>query len=67
MKNRYAAHNKVCATCSFWMGERSLDSSRRLVECVPNTKGDCHEGGIKRTNKMNNTSCAKWQKWGGIR
>jgi len=67
MSNKYSSNQKVCANCTFWMGERKTDLSRSITECVPNTKGDCHEGGMKRTGKMNNATCSKWQKWGGVK
>jgi hypothetical protein len=67
MDNRYSANLKVCATCSFWMGERTVNFGRNLAVCTPGTKGDCHEGGMLKRQKMNNASCSKWQKWGGMK
>lgn len=67
MDNTYSPNSKVCATCNFWMGQRNLNSPRTLVKCIPGTDGDCLEGGMKRTHKMNNASCSKWQRWSVIR
>jgi len=49
------------------MGQRTMDPSRHIVESVPNVKGDCVEGGMKKTGKMYNATCSKWQKWGAVR
>jgi len=51
------------------MGQRTLagGSLRNIVECIPNTKGDCVGGAIKQPHKMYNSSCGKWQKWGAFR
>jgi len=49
------------------MGQRTTDFTRTITKVVPNTKGDCHEGGMKRIGKNNNASCSKWQKWGGVK
>lgn len=57
----------MCVTCNFWMGQRTMDPSRHIVESVPNVKGDCVEGGMKKTGKMYNATCSKWQKWGAVR
>ena len=69
MNNRAYSSSKSCVTCNFWMGQRILagGSLRNIVECVPNTKGDCVEGGLRKTFKMYNASCSKWQKWGAFR
>jgi len=66
MKNRVYSNTKQCVTCNLWTGQRILagGSLRNIVECETNTKGDCLEGGMKRTNKMYNATCSKWQKWG---
>ena len=68
MNNRYSKNIKVCATCNFWQGQRKFTSSlRNLVEVVPDTYGDCLEGSVKKTHKMNNAMCTNWQKWSAIR
>ena len=69
MKNRAYSNTKQCFTCSFWTGQRNLagGSLRNIVECEPNTKGDCLEGGIKRTYKMYNSTCSNWERWAQLR
>jgi energy-coupling factor transporter transmembrane protein EcfT len=68
MNNKYPSNSKVCATCNFWQGQRNFTSTlRNLVEVVPGTFGDCLEGPVRKTKKMNNASCSKWQRWSAIR
>jgi hypothetical protein len=67
MDNSYSANIKVCGTCSFGMGERTTDTTRTRAKYETGSRGDCHEGGLKKTGKMNNAQCLKWQKWGGLR
>ena len=69
MNNRYSLNSKVCATCNFWTGQRKINDpvSRSLAECVPNTYGDCIENELRKTQKHNNASCTKWQKWSVFR
>jgi len=67
MNNRYSPNMKVCATCNFWTGQRTTNSTRHLAECVPHTKGDCHEGGVLRRQKPNNAGCNKWEKWSALK
>ena len=69
MNSRYNPSWKICVTCNFWMGQRTLAGGtlRSMVECAPNSKGDCVEGNIKKTHKMYNATCSKWQKWGAFR
>jgi len=64
---RLSSGFKVCATCAFWMGQRTTDFTRNLTEVVLDSKGDCHEGGLRRSGKPNNATCSKWQKWGGVK
>ncbi len=35
------AEVKVCATCSYWDGERMVDSELRLVVVGENSEGEC--------------------------
>ena len=67
MDNTYSKNQKVCGTCDFWMGQRTLDSTKAHVKIVSSTFGDCLEGGRKQTHKMNNAQCSKWQKWGPLK
>ena len=68
MNNRYSQNSKVCATCNFWQGQRSFTSTlRNIVDVIPGSYGDCLEGAVKKTQKMNNASCSKWQRWSAIR
>ena len=68
MNNKYSQNSKVCATCNFWQGQRNFTSSlRNIVDVVPGSYGDCLEGVVKKTHKMNNASCTKWQRWSAIR
>ena len=32
---------KVCATCSFWDGERQVDSEMKLVVVAEDSQGEC--------------------------
>jgi len=66
MDNSYSANFQVCATCSYWMGQRTTNSGRTAALVASGSKGDCHEGGKKRPGKPNNAKCEKWQLWGGI-
>ena len=35
------AEVKVCATCSYWDGERKVDSELRLVVIADSCEGEC--------------------------
>jgi TM2 domain-containing membrane protein YozV len=67
MDNGWSSNFQVCATCAFWMGQRTTDGTRTRAMVALGAKGDCHEGGMKRIGKPNNARCDKWQLWGGIR
>jgi len=67
MDNSYTKNSKNCANCTFWTGQRTTDSGRFNTKCAPNTYGDCLEGGYKKTHKLCNGTCSKWQIWPGVR
>ena len=68
MNNKYSKNTRVCATCNFWQGQRSFTSTlRNIVDVTPGSYGDCLEGAVKKTQKMNNATCSKWQRWSAIR
>lgn len=55
---------KVCGTCKFWGGKRTIKIVRDGVQCSPLTAG-CSNLAISRNQSFRATSgsdCSKWQK-----
>ena len=67
MNTRYSPNFRLCGTCSFWTGQRSLTIARTHVEIADGTFGDCNVDRVKKTHKMHNAMCNKWQVWGHIK
>lgn len=54
---------KVCATCAFWAGQRTVNSIYTLSQFELNAKGMCCGGGFNRAQTGAMSTCNKWQKW----
>jgi hypothetical protein len=67
MKSGYSKNFKVCVTCDYWTGQRSLNVSRTRAEYDSGVDGDCLEGGRKVTHKSPSAMCNKWRQWGQLR
>lgn len=63
-----SANQNVCATCSFWTGEREIDASRVVVRvAAPNVRGKCAGGGNNHAQVPANGHCASHDKWGALK
>lgn len=67
MKSGYSANFKVCVTCDYWTGARSLNSTRTRAEYDAGVLGDCLFGGRKITHKSPTASCNNYEKWAQLR
>lgn len=64
MTTQPATSIKRCATCNFWGGARSINSSKNLVTFDTATKGLCLAGTSKAEKSSNmNCDCSKYDKW----
>ena len=55
-----------CATCAHWSGPRQLDSyCTSVIVDREGVKGKCFVGG--RSDPQANGSCAKYEKWSGLK
>lgn len=62
----YSKNIKNCATCTYWMGQRSSEQSGQRVVVLSNMeKGKCGipKGASRGLQKSASTSCRDWMKW----
>jgi len=60
------AEVKVCATCSYWDGERQIDSEMKLVVVSEHCQGECLLLAAKKnsTNDVRNECDCMWEDLG---
>lgn len=66
MSQKYPASWNNCATCSYWLGERNVDSFVQNVEVSSSSERGkclCKRSGWFRTEKQASMSCQSYDKW----
>lgn len=57
----YSNTRKVCATCSYWSGNRTVSSGRDRVE-TNDSSARCIGGGRNNCNCLRDSTCPKYDK-----
>ena len=55
---------KICSTCQYWNGERSVSLNKLQIQYLTNEKYKCSSFiASKKEMTKGNDGCYKWSKW----
>lgn len=59
----YSPNVKICATCSYWGGNRQVVNLGNNIEVSNGENGKCNYSSKRGTSCQENVSCQFWSKW----
>jgi len=58
---------RCCATCGYWLGNRTADRRGCVIVASPMEKGQCSAHALtEHFTRQANYSCGRYQKWAAL-